>query len=282
MKYFPSVKFKIGRFGKDEADLNFQDVIEGNVIQMADRVMETLQSKYLVSPEKSEGMQSDEKPEIPTEAIREIVYNAITNKDYTGPEIQMRVYDDSIEIWNEGELPEEYDEKVLYSKHSSKPRNQIIADTMNKAGFILTWGCGFKKIRDGFEMAGLPMPKVQNICGGVLVTIELTKEKQASGSVNDGGNFGGDVAVLQLSERQKSVCEIVKSNPKVTVDQMAVTLSVAKRTLEREIAALQKMGVLVREGNTNAGHWVVIKDFTDSEKSLQDDHIQSIVFLEKR
>jgi len=29
LKFFPSVAFKIGRFGKDEADLMFQDVIEG-------------------------------------------------------------------------------------------------------------------------------------------------------------------------------------------------------------------------------------------------------------
>lgn len=28
---FPSMVFKIGRFGKDEADLMFQDVIEGNI-----------------------------------------------------------------------------------------------------------------------------------------------------------------------------------------------------------------------------------------------------------
>lgn len=41
-KFYPSVAFKIGRFDKDEADLMFQDVIEGNIIQMADRVMEVM------------------------------------------------------------------------------------------------------------------------------------------------------------------------------------------------------------------------------------------------
>ena len=39
LRFFPSIAFKIGRFGKNEADLMFQDVIEGNIIQMADRVM---------------------------------------------------------------------------------------------------------------------------------------------------------------------------------------------------------------------------------------------------
>lgn len=263
LKFFPSVRFKIGRFGKDEADLMFQDVIEGNIIQMADRVMEALQAKYLVSPVRFEGMQRFETLEIPREALRELLYNAIAHKDYTGPDIQMHVYNDQIEIWNEGTLPEGYDETVLYSKHSSKPRNRNIADTMFKAGFIDIWGRGYKKIRDGFEAAGMPMPKVQNFCGGVLITIERTKFMQISGITYNGGNSGGSggsLAVVQLSERQKKICEAIKSNPKVTVEKMAVELSIAKRTLERELAALQKTGVLVREGNTSAGHWVFIKE----------------------
>ena len=263
LKFFPSVRFKIGRFGKDEADLMFQDVIEGNIIQMADRVMEALQAKYLVSPVRFEGMQRFETLEIPREALRELLYNAIAHKDYTGPDIQMHVYNDQIEIWNEGTLPEGYDETVLYSKHSSKPRNRNIADTMFKAGFIDIWGRGYKKIRDGFEAAGMPMPKVQNFCGGVLITIERTKFMQISGTTYNGGSSGGSggsLAVVQLSERQKKICEAIKSNPRVTVAKMAAELSIAKRTLERELAALQKTGVLVREGNTSAGHWVFIKE----------------------
>ena len=39
---------------------------------------------------------------------------------------------------------------------------------------------------------------------------------------------------------------------------MSVVLSVAKRTVERDLSDIQKKGVLIREGNTSAGHWVVI------------------------
>lgn len=138
LRFFTSVRFKIGRFGTDEADLLIQDVIEGNVIQMADRVIEVLKAKYLTSPVRFEGMQRKEELEVPIEALREILYNSIAHKDYTGPDIQMHVYNDHVEVWNEGELPEGYDEEILYGKHSSKPRNRNIADTMFKAGFIDT------------------------------------------------------------------------------------------------------------------------------------------------
>ena len=174
-RFFPSAMFKIGRFGRSDADLMFQDVIEGNIIQMADRVMEALQAKYLVSPVQFEGMQRYEKLEIPKESLREVLYNAIAHKDYTGPDIQMHVYDDHLEIWNEGELPTGYSQETLFRQHSSKPRNLYIANTFFKAGFIDTWGRGYQKIREGFEPAGIPMPQVENFCGGVRVSIERTK-----------------------------------------------------------------------------------------------------------
>ena len=37
LRFFPSIAFKIGRFGKNEADLMFQDVIEGNIIRGTER-----------------------------------------------------------------------------------------------------------------------------------------------------------------------------------------------------------------------------------------------------
>ena len=257
LKFFTSVRFKIGRFGVDEADLLIQDVIEGNIIQMADRVVEVLKAKYLTSPVRFDGMQRKEELEVPVEALREILYNSIAHKDYTGPDIQMHVYNDHVEIWNEGELPEGYDETVLYGKHSSKPRNRNIADTMFKAGFIDTWGRGYKKIREGFEKAGLPMPKVKSHCGGTLVTFQRGYDV-----VSGRKNVVSDVvslSVVQLTERQKKICDLINKNPFISSKQMSVVLSVVHRTVQRDLATLQKMGVLLREGNTSAGRWVVIK-----------------------
>lgn len=264
LKFFTSVRFKIGRFGVDEADLLIQDVIEGNIIQMADRVVEVLKAKYLTSPVRFEGMQRKEELEVPIEALREILYNSITHKDYTGPDIQMHVYNDHVELWNEGDLPEGYDEKVLYGKHSSKPRNRNIADTMFKAGFIDTWGRGYKKIHDGFEKVGLPMPTVESHCGGTLVTFQrgfdvTSGRKNVSSSVSSSVSSDvGSLSVVQLSERQKKICELIKENPFISGEQMSVVLSVVPRTIWRDLSALQKMGVLIREGNTSAGHWVVM------------------------
>jgi ATP-dependent DNA helicase RecG len=207
-----------------------------------------------------EGMQRKEELEVPIEALREILYNSITHKDYTGPDIQMHVYNDHVEIWNEGELPDGYDEEVLYGKHSSKPRNRNIADTMFKAGFIDTWGRGYKKIHDGFEKVGLPMPTVKSHCGGTLVTFQrgFNVVSGRKNVVSDVGSSVGSLSIVQLSERQKKICELITENPFISTQQMSVVLSVVKRTVERDLSAMQKKGVLIREGNTSAGHWIVM------------------------
>ena len=57
-------------------------------------------------------------------------------------------------------------------QHSSRPRNRNIAYAFFKAGFIDAWGRGYKKIREGFEGAGLPMPKIESAFGGVWVTFQ--------------------------------------------------------------------------------------------------------------
>ena len=265
LSFFPSVAFKIGRFGKDEADLMFQDIIEGNIIQMADRVMELLQGKYLVSPVRFEGMQRYETLEIPKEALREILYNAIAHKDYAGPDIQMHVYDDHIEVWNEGELPEGYTEETLMGRHSSKPRNRNIANAMFKAGFIDTWGRGYMKIREGFEAAELPMPRVQNFCGGVEVTVQRTKfMKMMHISDNVSRDVAEDVAdkyterqLLIINALKKHVADDVADKAVPNTKYLAELLGVNRKTIQRELSLLQAKEVVRWVGSDRSGYWVL-------------------------
>ena len=73
--FFISARFRIGRFIADDTDLVRQDVIEGNILQMADEVMWKMRTDYLTAPIHYEGMQRIETLEIPEAALREIVYN---------------------------------------------------------------------------------------------------------------------------------------------------------------------------------------------------------------
>ena len=67
----------------------------------------------------------------------------------------------------------------------------------------------------------------------------------------------GDMSETKLTERQQKILNLIKDSPTITGRQMSETLSVSQRTIERDISALQKLGVLKREGKDNDGMWVI-------------------------
>ena len=61
----------------------------------------------------------------------------------------------------------------------------------------------------------------------------------------------------KLTERQQKILNLIKESPTITGRQMAEMLSVSQRTIERDLSALQKLGVLKREGKDNDGKWTI-------------------------
>ena len=176
------------------------------------------------------------------------------------------------ETWRDEYLkPKQLTPADLMRKHSSYPRNHNIANVFFKAGFVESWGRGFKKIREEFERANMPLPTIEENGGGVTAiifrkTIEDIIEENGG---NSGGNEGvnddnvgvnvGNVLESELTERQRFIITAIRSNPYVTGKQMSETLSVTQRTVERDLAVMQKAGIIRREGSDKAGIWVVLE-----------------------
>lgn len=182
-RFYPSVQVKIGRFGEDSADLKFHEVIEGNLIHMLKEVQVQLNYKFLTRPIEFKGFYRIEKGEYPEEALREMLLNALVHRTYLGAPVQMRVYDNRLTIWNEGTLPLGITPEDLRKEHSSRPRNQNIADACFKAGYIDAWGRGIQKIINSCKMAELPEPEIIEKHGGMYVALHKTNETEATPQV---------------------------------------------------------------------------------------------------
>ena len=255
-RHFTGIEFRIGRFVRDEGDLLIQDSIEGNLIQMADKVVETLKSKYLISPIHYEGMVRVEPLEIPEKGLREILYNAICHKDYTGVHIQMKVYNDRVTLWNQGELPAGFDMNVLLREHASRPRNKNIADAFFKAGFIEAWGRGMKIIQDSFAAANLPMPTIENRDGGVLVTIKrnpLFEKLYRADTQNDTQND-----TQKITSRQTEILNLMRQDIHVSASVLSEKLNVSLATIRRDLRRLNKEKIIIYVGSSKDGHWEVL------------------------
>ena len=255
--------FRIGRF-KTNTDLLFQDEVKGNIIEMADEVMDYLRGKYMYAPVHYEGMQRVEELEIPETALRELLYNAIVHRDYRGAHTQMKVYDDKIRLWNDGILPEGYNLQSLIEEHSSYARNKLIANAFYIAGFIENWGRGIEKVQEEFAAANLPIPTFETNSGGVLVTIPrggITNNDTNNDTKTITKSITKSITKttpITLSGAALKVVKMIVKNPNITTAQMAEVIGVAKRNLIELTNNLQHDGIIRHIGPSRGGHWEVV------------------------
>ena len=261
-RYFTGTEFKIGRFHSNIADLVSQEMIEGSIIQMADRVVRMLKDKFLTMPIHYEGLQRIETLEVPEDALREILYNAICHKDYLGPQIQMRVWDHHVEIWNDGELPNQITPENIEKVHASYPRNKNLAFAFYKAGFIESWGRGWKKICDGFVAAGLPKPTIESKQGGVLVTFQRNNVNIPKQKPIDAENVAESAQENSQKTQQKTqqkILNLIKRNPNITTQEMSNLIGIDRSNVWRNMKMMQQQGIIRRVGPDKGGHWEIIE-----------------------
>jgi ATP-dependent DNA helicase RecG len=241
----PTCSFKIGRFGRRDDDLQFQDVIETNLFSMPDVVLGKLNDRYLVRPISYKGLERVEPLEYPEPALREAILNAIVHKDYASTWAFLRVYDDKLEIWNPGPLPEELTIEKLKGRHSSYPRNPHIAEVFFKAGYIEAWGRGTTNMIRECVMFGLPEPLLEEDQGGVRVTLLKDIYTQEY------------LAQLGLNDRQTKAVLYIKQKSFITNSQYQQTYRVSASTALRDLDDLVRRSILVKEGDKKGSRYLL-------------------------
>lgn len=241
--FYPNTQLRIGKFGKDDADLEFQEILEGNLIQNVENTIAMLNFKFLIKKVEYEGMNRIEKDIYPLPALREMLLNALVHRNYMGAQVQIRVYEDKISIWNEGSLPVGMDADSLKRSHASRPRNPIIAEVCFKGGYIESWGRGTLKIIDSCREAGLPDPEIIERDGGILVTLfqdVLSKEQLIKSG---------------LSQRQIDAVLYVKKKGRITNKEFQELFNVSRNTSSRELSALVEQGIFKSSESKGAGSY---------------------------
>ena len=189
------------------------------------------------------------KPEYAERAVLEAMVNHFIHRDYTvmGSEVHLDIYDDRLIVTSPG---------GMYADVSSERRNPILAnvmaqlDYMEKRGSGLTRICNETKALEGYKDELKPVFKSTPTQFQTIIF--------ASSDTPNVGDNVGDVSETKLTERQQKILNLIKESPTITGKQMSETLSVSQRTIERDLSALQKIGVLKREGKDNDGKWVII------------------------
>ena len=97
--------------------------------------------------------------EIPPDAIRELIINAMVHRSYLDHgTIQVAVYDNRLEITSPGKLPMGQTMERMKEGYS-KIRNEALAHAFAYMNLIEHWGSGIPRIIDKVKAAGLREPE---------------------------------------------------------------------------------------------------------------------------
>lgn len=175
-RFVPGCSVKIGYF--EGPEILYQDELAGPIIELPDKAIDLLYTKYLKAKISYDGIRRVERYPFPLAAVREAVVNAIVHKNYqSGAPVQIRVYEDKLIIGNSCIFPEGWSVESLLSPHASEPHNPKIAHVFFLAGHIESWGRGVQKIITECKLDGIEPPSFRMAGSSLILEFVAPKDR---------------------------------------------------------------------------------------------------------
>ena len=195
----------------------------------------------------------EELPEYVERSYHEALVNAIAHRDYlvNGSEVHIDIYDDRMEIYSPGGMP---DGSVIQDRDPttvpSTRRNPVIADVFNRLGYMERKGSGFAKILDNYAFQinyteeKKPYFRSDRYQFTVIMpNLNYTSTQDVTQDVTQ-----DDVYTLIL--------EMIKRNNKISAKQLAENLGISIRTVRRKIKEMDNIEYI---GHGYSGYWKIKK-----------------------
>jgi len=244
------IVLKMAVFATEEK-ITFLDInrIEGNIFQLIDKAMRYISANTRWKAEIA-GLQRIEIPEIPLDALREVIINSFAHARYDCPvQHEISIFSNRISITNPGDFanefsPEDYARKEL----KSVLRNEMIANTLYLCKDVETFGSGFKR--------------VYSLCSDADVDTSYERSENffTFSFYRKNKDVVNNVVIdVALSDDEKTVIALIKSNPKMTAEQIGREIAKTSRTAQRLLESLKNKGVIERVGSNKYGYWSIRK-----------------------
>ncbi|WP_241222928.1 ATP-binding protein [Bifidobacterium samirii] len=234
-----------------------------------------------------EGVYRQDVYEIPPDAIRELIINAVVHRSYIDhSSIQVAIYDDRLEITSPGRLPAGQNFTRMKEGYS-KIRNEALASAFAYMGLIEHWGSGIPRIIGAVREAGLREPEflggdtdlriniyrqsAAEVCDtavGVPDTVEHVPDTalgvpdtvenvpDTALGVPDTVEHVPDTAEW-LTPVQNTVYQYVREKGHANTDEVSVLLDVQPRRARKVLSDLINRGLLLRVGAARSTRYIL-------------------------
>jgi len=165
---------KVGDKGLDGERFLANKRIEGTIGEMVNEAIIFVERNMREKTIVEEGRRND-KTEYPVDAVREAVLNAVMHRDYSihteGTPVRLIMFNDRMEIWNDGGLYGKLTIDSLGKVHSDT-RNQVLANILEMQKIAEHRYSGIPTIREEMAEYNLPDPIFESKRGNFVVTLK--------------------------------------------------------------------------------------------------------------
>lgn len=251
------IKLKMGVFATNEKS-TFVDihVTQGNIFSLMEEAENYVEKNihYSVS---INGFDRTDVPEIPLEALREIITNSFAHANYlSNSQHEIDIFPNRIAIYNPGAFPDNYSpEDFVNGNLASKVVNELICAVLFKCKAIESWGTGLKN--------------TYRICREANVAISYEKEQEgfwfifhrninSGNSISDTPSLEEGAGRKPLREVESLLIEEIRKDPKIDRAGLSKATGRSSRTIQRILDSLKKNGYIRRVGSPRKGYWEII------------------------
>lgn len=255
-KYFPTsitrcaVFEGIDKTGRMLDHLDIKTDVFSQIDQAENFVLRNIRKEAEVNNETG---RRESRYEIPYRAIREAIANAVAHRDYRiASTVDIAIFDDRIEIWSPGDLPQGISLKDLHQPHQSVLRNGTIGELLYLVRYIEKWGTGIQNIKDWMNEYGLVEPILK--LSGQNYVLTLKRPLKTGGQIS--GQISGQINYEMLTTRQIEIINYIIENNHITRNELTKKVGINPSAIQRQIENLKEKGLLERVG-TKGGYWKV-------------------------
>ncbi len=250
-------------------------ILGGTLAEQIDQAEEYIKLRIPVAA-RTEGFHRIDEPELPLEALREAVVNAIAHRDYSieGTAVRLFFYPDRVEVHNPGLLlPGVGLTDLQQGRAPSKPRNPVIVSILRElpGGYMERMGSGIRFMIEQMRNSGLPDPLFKEQ-GEMVVTFPRQSAPFAASSsvpvqadtLSEPSSTSPAVATLNTGSttltqpaRQQLGLRYVHEHGSITNRQYRDLTGAAETTAIRDLEALVERGSLRAIGKGRGRHYVL-------------------------
>ncbi len=204
--------------------------------------------KHLNVRSEIRGVNREDIYEIPLEALREAVANAIIHRDYSvrGTSLMVEVHEDKVVIVNPGGLPVGLTPADLINV--SIRRNELIADMFARMDKVERVGTGIRRMRDVMKDAGLTYPEIKSDLFFTITFKRLVGPDRTKSPTQK-----------TTQKTTQKILDIIGENPTISRKELAQRIgNITENGIKYHLARLVKLGKLKRIGPDKGGRWQVV------------------------